>query len=351
MKQNKKKTIEELITSKGGVHFSLYFQRGMTLHQVKRQFLKAIVQTQTELFGKLTEAQIHKFLAPLWAVYSDENLLKRMKCSYAIFRSEKEFEIIKIPIGFDSFWSLADSFFVKPLLKWVQTESEFLFVGINERQAKIYFGDMSEIYLVDHINYELEKENENIFLTEFAFWLNEWILNLNQNSHYNIVFVSNLELVENLKYRIKKGKKKIINLNMEFNSKFINAYTDEIRKSLINQLHRNLLLRVEDIHNLNFNEFLSKDLFEIAEAVSQRKVKKLLVSEDYKIFGIFNQEDGKLDIHVKDSTFEDDDLLDDLAQAVLKYGGEVIVVNKKEFQIDHPAVAVIEDKGFEYLVS
>ena len=350
MKENKKKIIEDLILSKGGLHLSLYFQKGMTHYQVKKQLHLTIQKTISELKGKVPDEKVQKFLSPLWAVYSDENLLKRMKCSFAIFRNENTFEMIKVPIKFDSFWSLASTFYVKPLLKWIQSESEFLFVGVNQGQAKIYFGDMSEAYLIDDVSFDYSANGDKSFMREFTFWLNEWILNLSQNGQFNIVLFSDLDWIDEIKPRIRKGNKKLMKLKMDFNPKFISTYVDEVRKNLITNSHLHMLSKLGDFYDLDFNQFISKDLFEIAEAISLRKVKKLIVSEDYKIFGSFDLSEGRLNIHSKDLNHEDDDLLDDLAQEVLKYGGEVIIVNKNDFNIDQPALAVIEDKGFEYLV-
>lgn len=350
MKESRKKLIEELILSKGGLHLSLYFQKGMTHFQVKKQLHLSIQRTLTELRGKVPDSRIQKFLSPLWALYNDENLLKRMKCSFAVFRNESAFEIIKVPIKFDSFWSLASTFYVKPLLKWIQSESEFLLIGVNQNQAKIYFGDMSEAFLIDDVKFFQPNQEDNFFKREFAFWINEWIANLNQNGHFNIVLVSDLDWVGEMKPRLRNGYKKIISLKMDFNPKYINTYVDEIRKNLVTNSHLHMLTRLGDFYDLNYNQFISKDLFEIAEAISHRKVKKLLVSEDYKIFGSFDLVEGKLNLHARDLNHEDDDLLDDLAQEVLKYGGEVMVVNKDDYNIDLPAIAVIEDKGYEYLV-
>ncbi len=349
MKDSKKKLIEDLIVSKGGIHLSLYFQNGMTLYQVKKQLHLAIQKTMSELKGKIGEDKIQKFLAPLWAVYSDERLLKRMKCSYAIFRSENTFEIIKIPIRFDSFWSLANSFYVKPLLKWIQSESEFLFVGINQGQAKIFYGDMSQAYIVDDIYFDLNGTKEKSFIREFSFWLNEWILNLNQNGKFNVVLVSDLGWVDEVKTRLRVGNMKVMRLKVDFNNKFINAYIEEVRKNLVTNSHLQLLSKLGNFYQLNMNQIISKDLFEIAEAVSLKKVTKLLISEDYKIFGSFDLKEGRIHIHPRDLNYEDDDLLDDLAQEVLKYGGEVIVVNKSEYNVDQPALAIIEEKSAHFI--
>ena len=246
MKESRKKLIEELILSKGGLHLSLYFQKGMTHFQVKKQLHLTLQKTISELRGKVPDGKIQKFLSPLWALYNDENLLKRMKCSFAVFRNENYFEILKVPIKFDSFWSLANSFYVKPLLKWIQSESEFLLVGVNQNQAKIYFGDMSEAYLVDDVKFAQSNQKDNLFKREFVFWLNEWVLNLNQNGHFNIVLVSDLDWINEVKPRLRNGNKKIVNLHMEFNPKFINTYVDEIRKNryvLLTWLRRKHILR------------------------------------------------------------------------------------------------------------
>jgi hypothetical protein len=76
--------------------------------------------------------------------------------------------------------------------------------------------------------------------------------------------------------------------------------------------------------------FTKTNIFQIAKAALKGNVRKLIVAEDFNVFGKLDKASGGLAIHPTDMDHEDDCLLDDLAQAVLLKGGEVVVAKKNE---------------------
>ena len=88
---------------------------------------------------------------------------------------------------------------------------------------------MSEAFLIDDVKFFQPNQEDNFFKREFAFWINEWIANLNQNGHFNIVLVSDLDWVGEMKPRLRNGYKKIISLKTPQQLSF--DFIDEVGSS------------------------------------------------------------------------------------------------------------------------
>jgi hypothetical protein len=81
----------------------------------------------------------------------------------------------------------------------------------------------------------------------------------------------------------------------------------------------------ENFHAARSRQAASADLSDIAKAVVAGRVGSLLVEADREIPGWFDRATGAIRFDPLASP-EVDDLIDDLAEAVLRTGGEVIVV-------------------------
>lgn len=96
--------------------------------------------------------------------------------------------------------------------------------------------------------------------------------------------------------------------------------------------------RLAEAMNLTKN-----NLYQISRAVIQGKVKKLIIADGVKRFGKIDPSSGLLSLHPYDLDHEDDDVLDDLAQTVLRDGGEVILARRDEIPEGHYALAILDD--------
>ena len=84
-----------------------------------------------------------------------------------------------------------------------------------------------------------------------------------------------------------------------------------------------------------------KNIFQIAKAAVQGQIRKLIVAEGINIFGKIDKQTGGLAIHPFDMNHEDDDILDDLAQTVLAYGGDVVVAPREEIPKGRTVLAIL----------
>jgi hypothetical protein len=86
-----------------------------------------------------------------------------------------------------------------------------------------------------------------------------------------------------------------------------------------------------------------RSLFQIAKATAQGRVRKLIIAEETQIFGKFNAKTGNISLHAGHLDHADDDILDDLAQAVLAQGGEVVVAPREQIPRASHALAILYD--------
>lgn len=85
-----------------------------------------------------------------------------------------------------------------------------------------------------------------------------------------------------------------------------------------------------------------RNLFQIARAAVAGRVRKLIISDESRIFGKLDRGSGQLAIHAYDKDHEDDDILDDIAQEVITQGGEVVIVKQNELPTSDPALAIVD---------
>ena len=85
------------------------------------------------------------------------------------------------------------------------------------------------------------------------------------------------------------------------------------------------------------------NVFQVARAAVEGRVRKLLITDSMRIFGRINRKNGELNIHPGDLDHVDDDILDDLAQTVLAHGGQVTVASKSDMPQGRHLVALLDE--------
>lgn len=86
---------------------------------------------------------------------------------------------------------------------------------------------------------------------------------------------------------------------------------------------------------------IKSNLFQITRAAARGDVRHLVVAEDRQIFGHIDETQGGLSLHPCDLNAYDDDILDDLAQLVMRAGGQVSVRPQAEIPGAKAALAFV----------
>jgi len=351
MRKKKQQVIKKIVESKGGLHASVYLKIGTGFHQANKELQSAIKKIETEVRESAGADLAYRFVSPLKDFLNGPNGLRNLTTSVAIFRSEDMFEVIKLPHLEDNDLSIADSFFVKPILRFNQSQVHYLLVAFSKERAMMYFGDSIESYLIDDVHFDagFPEKNKELFLNEISFWINEWSHNLviDRNNDFKIVILSDSPFAGGLRPKLKSRGEELLFIHKKFIPSKISSILEELRYELTMNAYVGHKKKVKEFFKLKSDEVLLDDFFEIASAIEENKVKRLMISDEDKIFGKFNRSNGKLSIHKYDLNCEDDDLLDDFAQEVIKSGGEVIVVKNFEANMNRPILAVIKKPPFK----
>ncbi len=359
MLTSKKMTLKPLLESEDGVHLTAYLVNRGDIIDLKKQLIDVISQCYEWLNPVLSIDARNKFLEPLDSLLLDARLFKEMKGNIGLFRNKNIFRVLNIPVEVESTCQVATSFHVKPLLRWLQTDQEFLLLGLEKEAAHLYIGSQDSFKLVDSILFpeylrnttssdyiSLKESKKQRRIKEETFsWLNEWVNRNTKNSQPKLFLAGEKPLVEGMKRNLKYKNAVLAPVSNFFsrqNSLEICLSIGKILKEDSKLLLEKALLefRFAEEHKLT-----NKNIFQISKAVVRGRVKKLIVADDLNIFGKIDKKTGGIAIHPFDLDHEDDDIMDDLAQMVLSQGGEVIVAKRNEIPNGRPILAILDGDG------
>jgi Bacterial archaeo-eukaryotic release factor family 3 len=355
----KKVTLKPILESNKGVHFTAYLVNRGDLIDLKSQLRTVINESYEWLTNAMTIEERKKFLEPLDSLLNDARIFKQMKGNIGIFRNEDSFRILNIPIDVEMNCQIATSFHVKPLLRWLQGDQEFLFLGIEKYAAHLYLGSQSSFKKIDTVLFpdsfrtseniedyvSLKKARQSKLEAQETFsYLSDWILELTKQSKPKLFVAGDPRqtqlLYQNLKYTNA--------VKAPVCGTFINENAIEschaIRKILKEDSRKHLEKSLQEFRFAEEGNRAKKNIFQISKAVVQGKVRKLIVTDEISIFGKIDPKTGGLAIHPFDLDHEDDCILDDLAQMVLKKGGEVVIAKRNEIPKGRPVLAVLDNE-------
>ena len=353
------KLLKSVVDSKSGIHITMYIHYKGDVLDFRAKLGQFLNQAENYLKPILSDEKINKLLNPIRELGEDAETVKKFKGHIAIFRKEEFIRYMSLPIELEESCVVADSFHVKPLLKWTQQDQDFFLIDFKDDSATLYLGSQSEFRRIDTVLFPLpvkfntsieesmsfkerQKRSKGLKLTMewMANWVEEFIC------HRNItVFVAGKR--EFVSAFIKKFKSDSLYPESVASDKPDTDVTEVCRsiRSLLRLDARTRMIETlkefEFAHRLNLAK---TNIFQIAKAAIKGNVRKLVIAEDLKIFGKLDLSTGGLSLHPMDMDHEDDCLLDDLAQTVLLKGGEVIVAKRSEIPKGRAILAVLNDK-------
>jgi|GEM_PF-367099 len=359
MINSKNKLLKSVIDSKHGLHLSTYIKFDGNILNFRGKLNALLKSVDDHLSPVLSLEEKKKFLLPIKALSHDSGILKRMKGNIAIFRKNDFFRYVCLPIEIEETCIVADSFHIKPLIKWAQQDQDFLFVGLNFEGASLYKGSQTEFKKLDAGIYPeslkrfdsdggylslKEKRQQRAELQHTMEWLACWVEDLVKKTDTTVFVAGNKDLVSAFVKNFRSDKL--------FPETIAPHYSADKAFTICN--HIRALLRLESRERLNdvLKEFEDAqklktakiNLFQIAKAAIRGEIKKLIVAEDVNVFGKLDTSTGGVSLHPLDLDHEDDCLLDDLAQTVLLKGGEVVVAPRSEIPMGRPIVAVLYNR-------
>lgn len=355
---SRRMTLKPLLESADGAHLTLYLVNRGKLIDLKAQLRQSIDQAYKWLIPVMSAEELNKFFEPLNTLFLDTRILREMRGNVGIFRNQDSFRVLNIPVEVEQTCQVATSFHVKPLLRWLQTDQEFLILGLEAEAAHIYLGSQDSLQLIDSILFpesfnDTSVSGDYLSLKQARFqklkqdevfvWLSDLIAQLTQGASPKLFLAGEKYLIDGVKRNLKYKNAvttPVVNL---FRKEMIGDVCSVVRRTLRADSKAALEKVLMEFRFAEESNKARKNLFQISRAVVQGRVRKLLVSDEICIFGKIDKKSGGLAIHPCDLDHEDDDILDDLSQMVLRQGGEVIVASKNEIPNGRAILAILDE--------
>lgn len=355
MISEKKNALKSLIESSGGVHLTAYVENTGDLEKLRVQVADALKLASVNIQPVMSRLERTKFLKPIRTLMEDSRLLETLKGNIGIFRTQNSFRVLHIPIHVKHCCIVASSFHIKPLLRWLQVDRDFILVGIEKGAVHLYQGSQYSLRHIDSMTLQTEKRNKfskYIFwkkngkkpckFEEVAHWVEGWLPQIIKSSKPKLYIAGNKDLADILKFELSYRNVSNTLSWDSFEPKFLSKICFEIREELTHIAQRTLEKSFLEFHYANKLDIAENNIFQIAKAAVQGRVRKLMIADDVNIFGKLDKSTGELELHRFQLDHEDDDLLDDLAQSVLFNGGKVVLSSKNAVPGGNSILAICE---------
>lgn len=346
----RKTALRPILESSEGLHLTAYLVNRGDLADLQRQLREVIEEAYEWLYPVQLHEERKRFLQPLYNLLEDGEILRGMRGNIGLFRNEDLFRVLNIPIDVQTSCQVATSFHVKPLLRWFQGDEEFLLLGVESDSVSLYMGSQHSFKLIDSFAFdgptaELTKRAEQETIDEEAFtWVVDWVNELTKHSQPKLFFAGDDQLTELLVRKVKFKYKVRSPIATVFTRMKAMEICCSIRQHLKAESMKDIEKSLLEFRFAEESDRARKNIFEISKAVVQGKVRKLIVTDDLNIFGKIDKKSGMLSIHPTDMDHEDDCILDDLAQMVLKQGGEVVLAKREEIPKGRPILAILDEE-------
>lgn len=362
--------IQDVLNSNHQMCISLYMpthRKHPENQQDKIRYFGMIKSLEKQLDKKLENQQVAQVLDPLYKLIDDSDFWNSTLDGIAVFANPDFFRVFNAPVTLDELLINSDSFHIKPLLQFMQTADSFQVLALNLKSVRLYLGNQHELHELqladdfvtsidevmdkdsDHKNLIVasyggvgsdsspmhhghggKKEKLDANIEKFFREVDKSILNYNSGNRKLPLILASLPEHHSLFQKVSNNtllESEAISCNPEA------LDLDELKQKawtlLKPKYEAKLSETIEEYTNAKANNQGSDDLQQILEASLDGQVDQLLIEAHKIIFGQINASNRSL-ILKEGSDSGVDDLLDDLAQLVLKMGGQVLVLPKEK---------------------
>lgn len=353
-------SLKSILESENGVHLTAYLVNRGDLIDLKFQLQAILNESNDWLISAMSFDDRKKFLKPIETLLNSTSLLNRMKGNIGIFRTFDLLRVLNIPIDVEQSCQVATSFHVKPLLRWLQADRDFLLLGLEKESAYLYSGTLDSFKLLDSflfpdsikehfysdnnlnlLKFKQKRVNEDETFARISDWVNELTIDLKPK----LFVAGEKSIVKGLNRFLKYSHLAQAPISDSFEKQNVRNICADIRNILKVESKKDLEKSLLEFKFAEEGNRTRKNIFQIAKAVVQGKVRKLIVTDELSIFGKIDKKTGGLALHPFDLDHEDDCIMDDLAQMVLSQGGEVVIAKRNEIPKGRPILAILDDDG------
>ena len=329
-----------------------------------------IKEVEKTLKEEYKDANSEAILKPIKEIEGDNLFWNQSKEGLAILANEDKCIVYRLPQTVDELAVVADSFHIKPLIRVYQSADRYNILTLNRTSFKLYQGDrygFEEVKIDESIPTSLEdvlgtdftknnlasgrgpgtglhgledKQGEVDKDTEKYFrYVDKFVTeNYSNPTKLPLILVTLSEHqgifrgITNNSHLLKEA----INIDPEaLNKEQLKKHVWETLEPLYIEKTKKL---VDKFENARAQFKGSDDVAEIGRASTEGKIGTLLIEAGRIIKGEI-LEDGKLKLNA-DSDNTNEDVLDDISEAVFRDGGEVIVLPKERMPSTTGAAAI-----------
>jgi hypothetical protein len=280
--------------------------------------------------------------------------------SHGFFLSELLKGYVVLTNSSESFWTTGHSFQVRPLLEEFFSNPEYMVINISLYDIKIYRGDFHHLEIIQSFDYDqlpksLDMNVAHFFTPQYlglipyrtVYALKTIAGRIKDLVLYNSlpVIVTGLREIKEIFLRYfnyasgivtnidedfyEKSCVQIVNRCKSFRSVVLDYYSERLK---------------ERLKNLTKSKRVIFELREIIVAVQKGRVNHLILPLEKKIFGAVNFITGEFEIHSNERKRTSVDILNQLAEAVIKDGGRIQHLGHHFFPPESNVLAILKGR-------
>lgn len=281
------------------------------------------------------------------------------KLSYGFFLSEKIQGYMALEGSLETFCIISNSFHVRPILEELFVNPEYIIVNISMYDVKVFRGDFQHIEIIQHYEFDqVARDSRANLVRVYA------------PQYLGLVPYKTMLALKSIASKIRETTQYhstpvivtgIGDMKENFLKYFDNSYgifthfeEDFYENTCVQILEKCKTLRpmIMDYYSSELKDRLKKmvkskrlisDLGTIVKAVSEEKVVHLVLPTQKKVWGVIDLETGEFEIHKKMKKRDPSvDILNELADAVIKQGGKIQVLPPHFFPQDSYVIAILK---------
>ncbi|HVS09938.1 MAG TPA: hypothetical protein VMS76_08675 [Planctomycetota bacterium] len=343
--------------------------------QDRIRYKNLVARAERMLEESFPAREARRLVAPLQEL-STVDFWNRQLDGLAVFAADGFRADYQLRMSVSEMLVVADSFHLRPLLRYMQSNERYFLLAVSQNHVAFYKGDSTRLspYTVEGLPKSL--------LDALGPEVTERFLNFRSNvsaqgtgAHFHghgagkqtpeEDLLRYFRLVDAALWKELREEKATLVLAapMEYhtlyrsvarypylaeeaiNGNFERAKPDEVHERAWPIVQRQVEARVGEVlrayGNLEPRGRATRDLERIAQGALAGRVMELLVAEGTHLWGVLDRTTGAVELRGEQGDTHDDDVIDDIAEAVLLRGGEVLSVDPARMPGGAPVAAVL----------
>jgi Bacterial archaeo-eukaryotic release factor family 3 len=371
--------LQTLLAPHPGPCISLYLPTHRRLPQAKQDPVrfKNLMRTTEGLVRKeYTNRDTKALLQPLEDLARDDFWYAQMG-GLALFRSPDLLTHYRMPMRCPELAIVADSFHVRPLLHFLQSNRYFYVLALSQNSVRLYEGSPYSLTQVDlpelprSLDESFGKEQREAVLNAYgappgqsgAIYYGYGVPPEERVKEKLAAFYRAVD-VALWDYLLRDERAPLILAGVGYHHpiyRSVSRYRYLVEQTVEGnfdyitpeQLHAKVWPVARDVFRVHEEQLLHEyaaralqgetieDLSAIAQATVSRRVGHLLIAGGAHVWGLMDRASGRIVHRSAQQDTRDADVLDDLAEATLAQGGEVIMLERARMPGHSPAAAML----------